>query len=156
MAYDRHDTATKLTLPNQTFLTIPQGATVHFGDIVLHHLNPNRHDSEIEIIDAFRGHNLTIDDTLQQQQLAEGTKLVKFSLKPSHHRLTSAYSSRRSSLYQEHSVSWAAHGLLLSGWIITAIIAHIMYQYICRLQARLDTPVCPTALCAPICACSSY
>lgn len=89
---------------------------------------------EIEIIDAFRGHNLTIDDTLQQQLLAEWTKLVKFSLKPS--GLTTAYSSRRSSLYQEYSVSWATLGLLLSGWIIMAIIAHIMYQWQIKLLKR--------------------
>eukprot|EP00064_Thunnus_orientalis_P026105 superscaffoldBa00015339_g26578 len=138
MAYDRHDTTTKLTLPNQTmFLTVPQGATIHFGDIVLHHLNPDQHDTEIEIMDAFRGHNLTIDDTLQQQLLAEGTKLVKFSLKPS--GLTTAYFSHTSSPSQEHHVSWAAFGLLLSGWVITAVIAHIMFRYIGRLQARLDT-----------------
>ena len=138
MAYDRHDTTTKVTLPNQTmFLTVPQGATIHFGDIVLHHLNSDQHDTEIEIMDAFRGHNVTIDDTLQQQLLAEGTKVVKFSLKPS--GLTTAYSSHKSLPYQEHHVSWAALGLLLSGWIITAVIAHIMYKYIRRLQARLDT-----------------
>lgn len=60
MSYDRHDTATKLTLPNQTiFLTVPQGATIHIDDIVLHHLDPDRHNAEIEIMDAFRGHDLT-------------------------------------------------------------------------------------------------
>ena len=29
--------------------------------------------------------------------------------------------------------------LLLSGWIITAIIAHMMYKYIQRLQAKVDS-----------------
>ena len=55
--------------------------TIHIDDMILHHLNPDRYDGEIEIMDAFQGHNLTIDDTLQQQLLVEGTKLVKISLK---------------------------------------------------------------------------
>ncbi|CAB1422874.1 unnamed protein product [Pleuronectes platessa] len=78
MAYDRHDSSTKLKLLNQTmFLVVPQGATVHIGDIVLHHLNSDRHDTEIEIMDAFQGHNLTIDTAIQQQLLAEGTRETK-------------------------------------------------------------------------------
>lgn len=78
MSYDRYDTPTKLALPNQTvFLTAPQGATAHFHDVVLQHLNSDRHSTETEILDAFRGHNLTIDDTPQQQLLSEGTKTGK-------------------------------------------------------------------------------
>lgn len=127
MSYAHHDTATKLTLPNQTvFLTVPQGATVHIADMILHHLSPDRHDTKIDIMDAFISHNLTIDDTLQQQLLVEGTKLVKFSLKPT--GLTTTFSSHfsRSSPLQEHHVSLVALGLLLSGWIITAVVAHVM------------------------------
>ncbi len=139
MSYDRHDTATKLTLPNQTvFLTVPQGATVHIDDIILHHLSPDRHDIEIEIMDAFVGHNFTIDDTLERQLLAEGTKLVKFNLKPTGLTATfSSYAGRQ--LHQNHPISIAALGLLLTGWIVTAIIAHAMYKYIQKLQARLDS-----------------
>ncbi|KAF0037914.1 hypothetical protein F2P81_010788 [Scophthalmus maximus] len=92
---------------------------------------------EIEIMDAFQGHNLTIEDALQQQLLVEGTKLVKFSLKPT--GLTTTFTSRLAkSSYQEHPVSLVALGLLLSGWVITAIIAHVMYKYIQMLQTRLD------------------
>ncbi|KAF0024609.1 hypothetical protein F2P81_023411 [Scophthalmus maximus] len=63
-----------------------------------------RYDWEIEIMDAFQGHNLTLDDTLQQQLLIEGTKLVKFSLKPA--GLTTTFTSRlvKSSSYQEHPI----------------------------------------------------
>lgn len=78
MSYDRHNTITKLTIPNQTvFLNAPQEAMVNIADIVPHHLSLGRHDTEIEMMDTFRGHNLTIDNTLQQQLLAEGTKVVK-------------------------------------------------------------------------------
>lgn len=48
MSYERHDTITKATIPNQAvFLNVPQGATVHIADVVLHHLNPDRYDTEI-------------------------------------------------------------------------------------------------------------
>ncbi|KAL7387524.1 hypothetical protein ABVT39_024884, partial [Epinephelus coioides] len=99
----------------------------------------DRHKVEIEVMDAFQGHNLTIDDTLQQQLLAEGTKLVQLSLKPT--GLATTFNSRlsRPSSYQEHHVSLVALGLFLSGWVITAIIAHIMYRHIQTLQTRLDT-----------------
>uniref|UniRef100_A0A8D3CNJ3 Uncharacterized protein n=1 Tax=Scophthalmus maximus TaxID=52904 RepID=A0A8D3CNJ3_SCOMX len=113
------------------------GATLHIEDIVLHHLGPERYDSEIEIMDAFQGHNLTTEDTLQQQLLVEGTTLVKFSLQPT--GLTTTFTSHLAkSSYQEHPVSLVALGLLLSGWAITAIIAHVMYKYIQTLQIRLD------------------
>ncbi|XP_051565842.1 uncharacterized protein LOC127447811 [Myxocyprinus asiaticus] len=139
MSYDCHETNTKLTIPNQTvFLKVPQGATVHIADIVLHHLSPERHDSEIEMMDAFRGHNLTIDDTLQQQLLAEGTKLVKFSLKST--GVTTKFFNRigKLSAYQEHPISLTALGLLLNGWIIMAVIAYAMHRHIQTLHTRLD------------------
>lgn len=90
-------------------------------------------------MDAFIGHNLTIDDTLQQQLLMEGTKLVKFSLKPTGLTTTLSNHSSRSSPLQEHHISVVALGLLLSVWIITAMVANMMYRYIQKLQARMDS-----------------
>lgn len=59
------------------YITVPQGTIVHIQDIILHHLDPDRHDVEIEIMDTFVGQNLTTEDDIQQQLLAEGTKTVK-------------------------------------------------------------------------------
>ena len=140
MAYDRHDTSTKLSLINQTmFLVVPQGATIHIGDVILHHLNPDRHDAEIEIMDAFKGHNLTIDITTQQQLLAEGTKEVKFSVRST--GLTTEFGTYvgRSPTNEGHTISMVALGLLLSGWIITIGVAYFLYRYIQKLQAKLDS-----------------
>lgn len=140
LTYDRHDTATKLTLPNQTmFLKVPQGATVHIDDVVLHHLDSERHEVDIEILDAFKGHNLSIDISLHQQLLVEGTKVVKFSLKPAGLTTSFARHGSQSPPYVENPISLVALGLLLSGWIITAIAAHVMYKYIQKLQAKLDS-----------------
>lgn len=139
MSYDRHDTITKITVPNQTvFLNVPQGATVHVADVALHHLSPDRHDTEIEMMDAFRGHNLTIDNTLQQQLLAEGTKIVKFSLKSTGLSTTFSNHIVRLASQQEHPVSMTALGLLFGGWIITACIAYTMHRHIQTLHTRLD------------------
>lgn len=99
--------------------------------------------TEIEIMDIFRGQNLTIDDTLKQQLLAEGIKLVQFSLKPT--GLTTTFFNHMSKLspYQEHPISVIALWLLLSGWIFTEL--YIMYKYIQKLQAKLDsTMFCTT------------
>lgn len=70
--YDHHDTAAELTLPNQTvFLRVPQGATVHIDNGILHHLDSDHHEMEINILDAFKGHNFSLDISLHQQLLVE-------------------------------------------------------------------------------------
>lgn len=108
MSYDR-DTIINVTIPNQpVFLKVLQGATVHIADTVLLHFSPDRHDTETEMMDAFRGHNLTTDNTLSQQLLAEGTKVVKFSLKLTGLTTTLSNHVGKSVLYQKHSISpWA-------------------------------------------------
>lgn len=94
---------------------------------------------EIEIMDAFKGHNLTIDYALQQQFFTEGTKMVKFSLRPIGLTTTFLRHIGPSSTVTENPISLVALGLLLSGWIIMAIVAHSKYKYIQTLQAKLDS-----------------
>ncbi len=121
------------------FLRVPEGATIHTDDIILHYLNPDRHEVVIEIMDTFGGHNLTTDKALQQQLLAEGTKLIQVTLKPTGLTTTPSNHTSRLTPYQEHPISVYALGLLLSGWIILAIVAHIMYKYIQKVQGKLDS-----------------
>lgn len=71
------------------YITVPQGTIVHIQDIILHHLDPDRHDVEIEIMDTFVGQNLTTEDDIQQQLLAEGTKTVKFNVRLHGHTTSS-------------------------------------------------------------------
>lgn len=89
-------------------------------------------------MDAFGGQNLTIEDDIQQQLLAEGTKTVKFKVRPNGFKTTISGQTGRP-LHLAHTISVTAITLLLSGWIITAIIAHIMYRYIQKLQTKLDS-----------------
>ena len=143
MSYDQHDTATRMKIPNQTvFLNVPQGATIHVGDITLHHLSTDRYDSEIEMIDAFEGYDLEINDTLQRQLLVEGTKMVKFSLGPTGISTVFSRHQVRESSDLGSTISLIALVLLLSGWVLTAGIAYILHKYIQTLHAKLDKMVC--------------
>ena len=80
-------------------------------------------------MDAFTGYNLMIDEALQQQLQTEGTKWMKFSLKPT--GLTTLPGSvTKFAFHQEHPVSLTVVVLLLSGWVITALVAHVRYEHI--------------------------
>lgn len=76
--------------------------------------------------------NFSIDTSLHQQLLVEGTKVVRLSLKPA--GLTTSFfkHENQSPSYMENPINLDALGLRLSGWIITAIAAQIMYKYFQR------------------------
>lgn len=104
MACDHHGTAIKLSLQNPAvFLTVPQGATVHINVIVLYHLNLDRYDLEIQIIDTFVIHSFTISKS--NSSLKELNFRLKFSLKPT------GFSHTNRSSYQDHSIS------ISSSWV---------------------------------------
>lgn len=130
------NTCTKTKVPRQYLLG---GATVHIDHVILHHLDCECHEVDTEILDAFKGHDFSIDTSLHQQLLVERTKVVKFSLKPA--GLTASFFKPKNQppSYMENTISLVALGLLLSGWIITAIAAHVMYKCIQKLQAKLDS-----------------
>lgn len=43
------------------FLTIPLVTVVPLRGMILNHLDPDRHDTEMETMDSFNGYNVTID-----------------------------------------------------------------------------------------------
>lgn len=138
ISYDQHNTATRMKLPNQTsLLSVPLGATVHVGDITLHHLSSDQYETEVEMPNAFPGHELEINATLQEQLLLEGTKTVQFSLHPTgidtmFLRYRSTPSSDQGSLIYQISL-----GLLVSGWVITVFIAITLHRYILTMHRKL-------------------
>ena len=139
MSYDRHNTATRMKLPNQTiFISVPQGTTVHIEDTVLHYLNAERYDTEIEMVDAFRGYTLDLDDTLRQQLLSEGTKTVQFSLDQSGLQTTLLGPVVRRSSDPWGAISGIAFGLL-GGWIITAVVILILSRHIQTLHTKITS-----------------
>ncbi len=50
LTYDQHDTATRISLPNQTlWITVPKGAIHHIDELALYHLTDDEYQAEIEI-----------------------------------------------------------------------------------------------------------
>ena len=139
MYYDRHDTATMMKLPSQTiFFTVPQGTTLHIEDTVLHYLNPERYDTEIEMVDTFQGYTLNLDDTLRQQLLSEGNKTVQFSLDKSGLQTTLLGLVVRRSSDPWGAISGIAFGLL-GGWIVTVVVVLILSRHIQTLHTKIDS-----------------
>ncbi|RXN04868.1 vacuolar sorting-associated 13A-like protein [Labeo rohita] len=66
LTYDQHDTATRVSLPNQSmWIQVPKGAILHLGDLALYHLPSKEYQSEIEIPAFFRNQNLTLEPELE-------------------------------------------------------------------------------------------
>ncbi|KAF7709993.1 hypothetical protein HF521_016843 [Silurus meridionalis] len=66
LTYDKHDTATRVSLPNQNmWIQVPKGAILHLGDLALFHLPSEEYQSEVEITDIFKNHNLTLGPELE-------------------------------------------------------------------------------------------
>ncbi|MEQ2214071.1 hypothetical protein XENOCAPTIV_028468, partial [Xenoophorus captivus] len=140
LSYDQHDTVTRIKLPNQTmFVSVPQGALLHLGDIILHHLNLDRYDTEIEIMDAFKGYNFSIDASIENQLIVEGTKQIKFSLTPAELSFTPLPQFPRRTEWTETHTMTVTVVLLVIGWVVTAGMAHTAYRQVKRLQVRIDS-----------------
>ncbi|XP_060793282.1 uncharacterized protein LOC132896459 [Neoarius graeffei] len=142
VSYDQHNTATRMKIPNETsLLSVPLGATVHVGDITLHHLSADQYETEIEMPDAFPGHELEINSTLQAQLLLEGTKTVQFDLKPTGIATTFLNNRANPSSDQGSLISRIALGFLAGGWVITVFIAITLHRYILTLHRKLDKTI---------------
>jgi len=63
VSYDLHYTSTKIELPNRTlWVTVPEGAILHLGDLTLYHLNPDQ--CEDKISDFYSKHPCSLMRTL--------------------------------------------------------------------------------------------
>ncbi len=50
LTYDQHDTATRISLPNQTlWITVPKGSILHIDELALYHLTDDEYQAEFEI-----------------------------------------------------------------------------------------------------------
>lgn len=88
-------------------LSVPQGATVH-NHVILHHLDLEHHEVDSEILEAFKGHNFSIDASLHQHLLVEGTKVVKLSLKAMGLSTSVCKSENQPPSYMENPISLVA------------------------------------------------
>ncbi|XP_042620633.1 uncharacterized protein LOC122146384 [Cyprinus carpio] len=66
LTYDQQDTATCVSLPNQSmWIQVPKGAVLHLGDLALYHLSSEEYQSEVKISAFFKGRYLTLEPELE-------------------------------------------------------------------------------------------
>ncbi|KAG1940206.1 hypothetical protein F2P79_016703 [Pimephales promelas] len=66
LTYDQHDTATRVSLLNQSmWIQVPKGAILHVDDLALYHLPSSEYESELEIPSFFKDHNFTLGPELE-------------------------------------------------------------------------------------------
>ncbi len=74
LTYDQHDSATRISLPNQTlWITVPKGSILHIDKLALYHLADDEYQAEIEISPFFTQHSFVLDPELEERIKEEGT-----------------------------------------------------------------------------------
>ncbi|ROL43546.1 hypothetical protein DPX16_13477 [Anabarilius grahami] len=77
LTYNQHDTATHVSLPNQTmWIQVPKGAILHLDDLALYHLPSEDYQSELEVPSFFKNHNFTLDPELELSIEKGGSQLI--------------------------------------------------------------------------------
>ncbi|KAL0153868.1 hypothetical protein M9458_050850, partial [Cirrhinus mrigala] len=77
LTYDQHDTATRVSLPNQSmWIQVPKGAILHLRDPALYHLPSEEYQSEVEISAFFRNQNLTLEPDLELSIEEGGSQII--------------------------------------------------------------------------------
>ncbi len=77
LTYDQHDTATRITLPNQTlWITVSKGSILHIDELASYHLTDDEYQAEIEISPFFKQHSFVLDPELEERIKEEGTQLI--------------------------------------------------------------------------------
>lgn len=77
LTYDQHDTATRISLPNQSmWIQVPKGAILHLGDLALYHLPSDEYQSEVEIPDFFKDHSLTLEPEIELSIEKGGPQMI--------------------------------------------------------------------------------
>ncbi|MEQ2167725.1 hypothetical protein GOODEAATRI_007031 [Goodea atripinnis] len=89
-------------------------------------------------MDAFKGYNFSIDASIEEQLLREGTKLIRFSLTPAELSSTPLLQFPRRTEWTETHTMTVTVVLLVIGWVVTAGMAHTAYRQVKRLQVRID------------------
>lgn len=141
ITYDRHDTATEVQLPNQTvFLQVPEGAIVHLNDLALYHLESELYETELEIVDAFRGHSVDLDERIQETVSLEGVQVVEFVLNDTNLKTTlvGPKHSRCGSSGALGTVNVVILTLLLGSWIMAGVMCWMLFSCIKALRGSLN------------------
>ncbi|CAJ1064733.1 hypothetical protein LDENG_00238730%2C partial [Xyrichtys novacula] len=139
--YDQHDTATRISLLDQTmWIEVPPNAILHIDDIALYYLNPDQIETEIEVPAFFSKHTLQLDpSTIFQIQYA-GTQTT--DLTPVDDVLIDIRSQEKSPL-QPIVYVWSTPDTLLAttiglGYLLTFGLTFIYVKCGRSLQYKID------------------
>ena len=136
LTYPKHDTMTRLPLPNSTiYVNVPVDAVVHIGELALYPL-PAEFQTEVEVSTFFSQHKFKLDPGVSTQIQARGTQMV--SLDPIEEILR-AVSTLDQAETPVFTVGWVAADSLLFTIIAGAVLAGGVVTFLgCRRMKRTE------------------
>lgn len=141
LAYDRHDTSSRVELPDQTFwVSVPEGAILHIDDLALYHLNADQYESEIEISDFFDERTLELNSQTVTQIQYEGMQTIDVGPVDA---VLKEIASQTKAPHQPLSYSWSTPDMVLAatiglGYILIFGIAFLYAKRTKALQCKLN------------------
>ncbi len=140
LTYDQHDTATRISLPNQTlWITVPKGSILHIDELALYHLTDDEYQAEIEISPFFKQHSFVLDPELEERIKEEGTQLI--DLTPVDTALEAIARLPPAGAPIIRSWSAADTALCIStivGYVVTLTLAFLLHKRVNVVQESLN------------------
>lgn len=139
LTYDQHDTATRITLPDQTlWITVPENAILHIEDLALYHLSPDQYESEMS--EFFSKHTLELDPNTVTQIQYEGTQTIDVTPVDN---VLKEIASQSKIPNQPITYAWSTPDTVLAvtvilGYLLTFGIAFFYIKRTQALQCKLD------------------
>ncbi len=129
LTYDQHDTATRISLPNQTlWITVPKGSILHIDELALYHLTDDEYQAEIEISPFFKQAFLCPRSRIGRKD--QGGRNAAYWSDTGWHSFRS---------YRSPSARWRAnYSVLVCRW------HGALYLYYSRICCDFDTGLPPT------------
>lgn len=139
LVYDRHDTSSRVSLPDQTFWAdVPINAILHIGELALYYLNPDQYEAEIELPEFFAEKAVELTSATLDLIQFEGSQLI--DLTPLEDTI-SEMESRQPLSVQPILYSWSSPDTLLAIWVtvvsmIGSTISIIAFKNHNKLKAQ--------------------
>jgi len=139
--YDQHDMPTRIELPNRTlWVTVPEGAILHIGDLALYHLNPDQYDGKIKISDFYSKQSLELDANRVTQLQYEGVKTIDVSPVENVSKEIASYNKPP---LQTLSYAWSGPNTVITvmvalGYLLTFGIAYLYFRRAKALKGQIN------------------
>ncbi len=140
LTYDQHDTATRISLLNQTlWITVPKGSILHIDDLALYHHTDDEYQAEIEISPFFKQLSFVLDPEVEERIKEEGTQLI--DLTPVDTALEAFARLPPAGAPIIRSWSAADTALCIStivGYVVTLTLAFLLHKRVNAVQESLN------------------